>query len=382
MARRIFFSVCGEGYGHSSRDMALATELTGSGCNVLMGSYGYVLDRLKKSFNAVEIKKELEMVGKDGIFDLKATMYRSSSSALHFSKIISHEKKVIENFRADCVVADGRASAVLAAYRLGLPCIIISNQTSIEHFFKDEIFFLRFFGKSIELMMEGIEALSDKILIPDFPPPYTICNDILSKNRHLMKKQHFIGPVVSENFRNQIQNQIQIDIPCQPFVVAILGGHPFRRPIFYGILKIAHRFPGINFLIFAQFKDGNIPENVKVLEFIDDISSYMQRAEIIITQAGHSTTMEILTLGKPSLIIPDKGQIEQENNSARMKELGVCETLDHDSLNNENFFEKINILLNDPGFRDNARKYSEMIKQMSGCKKGADIILELSQTAN
>lgn len=377
MARRIFFSVCGEGYGHSSRDMALASELTGAGCNVLMGGYGYVLDRLKKSFNAVEIKKELEMVGKDGVFDLGATIYRSSGSALNFSKIISHENKVIENFRPDCVVADGRASAVLAAFRLGIPCIIISNQTSIEHFFKNTTFFLRFFGKGIELMLEGMEALSDKILIPDFPPPYTICNDTLSKNRHIMKKQHFIGPVVAEDF----QNQIQFDTPFQPFIITILGGHSFRRPIFEGILKIAHRFPGFNFLIFAQFKNGDIPENVKVLGFAEDISSYMQRAELIITQAGHSTAMEILTLGKPSLIIPDKGQIEQENNSARMKELGVCETLDYDSLNNENFFEKINILLNDSSFRKNAQKYSEMTKQMSGCKKGADFILELSETA-
>ena len=41
----------------------------------------------------------------------------------------------------------------------------------------------------------------------------------------------------------------------------------------------------------------------------------MAAAQLIIAQAGHSTAMEILTLGKPALIIPIKGQIEQENNA-------------------------------------------------------------------
>jgi uncharacterized protein (TIGR00661 family) len=125
MVHRIYFSVCGEGYGHSSRDMAIARELTCAGAEVLMGSYGYVLERLNKSFNAVEVEREFEMVGNKGSFDLKATITRSSSTAFLFSRIISDERKVMEDFNATCVVADGRSAAVFAAFKLGLPCIII-----------------------------------------------------------------------------------------------------------------------------------------------------------------------------------------------------------------------------------------------------------------
>jgi UDP-N-acetylglucosamine--N-acetylmuramyl-(pentapeptide) pyrophosphoryl-undecaprenol N-acetylglucosamine transferase len=376
MAHRIFFSVCGEGYGHSSRDLVIAEALTGAGSDVLMGSYGYVLDRLKKSFNAVEIKNEFEMVGKEGIFDLKGTISRSSSSAIRFSKMISNEKKIMEDFGATCVVSDGRIASVLAAFKLGLPCIMISNQTSLEPFFKDETFFLRLVGKPMELMMKTTMSLTDEVLIPDFPPPHTVCINTLSKSRHIMKKQRFIGPVVSMNGKSQTQD-LQ-DMPEKPFVVTLLGGHSFRLPIFNGILKIADRFPDFDFLIFTKFKSGNIPKNVKVMGFAEDISSYMQGAELIVTQAGHSTAMEILTLGKPALIIPDKGQIEQESNAARMKELGTCETLDYASLDTESFFEKINLLLNDSGFGERAKQYSEMAKKMDGCKKAADIISGLS----
>ncbi len=58
MNHRIYFSVCGEGYGHSSRDMAIARMLSDAGASVIMGSYGYVLLRLKENFKSIEVKSD------------------------------------------------------------------------------------------------------------------------------------------------------------------------------------------------------------------------------------------------------------------------------------------------------------------------------------
>jgi uncharacterized protein (TIGR00661 family) len=190
-----------------------------------------------------------------------------------------------------------------------------------------------------------------------------------------MKKQIFVGPVVSDKFRSPGKH-VEID---GPFVLTLLGGHSYRLPIFDGILKIAHRFPDMKFLIFTKFRSDNTPENVIVSEFAQDISAYMHSAQMIITQAGHSTAMEIMTLGKPSLIIPDQGQIEQESNAARMKDLGVCETLDYGSLGPGTLFEKIDMLLKDGKYRDKAVKFCELAKLMNGTKRAADIIIELSE---
>lgn len=74
MKHNIYFSVCGEGYGHSSRDLAIAKVLRRYGAHVLMGGYGYVLERLREDFDCVKIRRELEMVGDGGAFDLKATI--------------------------------------------------------------------------------------------------------------------------------------------------------------------------------------------------------------------------------------------------------------------------------------------------------------------
>lgn len=376
MVHKIYFSVCGEGYGHSSRDMAIAMILKNASACVLMGSYGYALDRLKKNFDAIEIEKEFEMTAKEGAFDLKATISQSRNSVFHYSRIISQEKKIMEDFSATCVVADGRSASVFAAFKLGLPCIIISNQTSIESFFKESEFLLNLVGKSVDLTLKTTMALAEEVLIPDFAPPHTVCLNMLSKSPHVMKKQRFIGPVVSAKYETKQPEPSGIK---SPFILTILSGHSFSRPIFDGILNIADRFPGINFLVFAKFKSDTIPKNTTVVGFCEDPSPYMAQAQLVIAQAGHSTAMEILTLGKPALIIPIKGQIEQEYNAKRMKELGMCETLDFESFNGEGLYEKINLLLNENRFKEKARRYSENARDMKGSQIAADIILELSK---
>jgi len=331
MSHRIYFSVWGEGYGHSSREIAIAEQLKGMGADILMGSYGYVLDRLGKNFDSIELKREFEMVGDKGSFDLGATIKKSRKNAIQFSSIIKEEKKAIEKFDATCVVADGRTAAIFAAFQLGLPCVNVSNQTSLEPFFRDSNFLVRLIGKPVELTMQTATTLAEVTLIPDLLPPNTVCLGSLGKSLHIMKKQCFVGPVVSSEF---LECAHQGDIRT-PFVLILLGGHSFRYPIFENILQIADQFPELDFLIFTKFKSDHLPPNVKVSEFATDISSYMKASDLIITQAGHSTAMEILTTGKPALIIPDKGQIEQENNAERMRELGSCETLDYDSLDPE-----------------------------------------------
>lgn len=373
MTHKIYFSVCGEGYGHSSRDIAIAKSLSANGCEILMGGYGYVLSRLGKSFRSVKIQREIEMVGKGGAFDLKATILKSRNTAFQFSNIISEEKKIMEEFNATCVVADGRTAAVLAAFSLGIPCVIISNQTSLEPFFKESSFFIRFLGIPVEMTLKTITALAEITIIPDFMPPDTVCLKTLSQSPQIMKKQIFVGPVVSIDA--DPGDPVDIDTP---FILTLLGGHSYRRPIFDNILKIANRFPDINFLLFTKFKSESYPENVRILEFVDDISSYMKSAQAIITQAGHSTAMEILTLGKPSLIIPDEGQIEQESNAQRMKELGVCETIQYSSLGTDLLSGKINALLSDKRFREKAMHYSEKARMMDGSIKASGLIMELS----
>jgi hypothetical protein len=96
MEHRIYFSVCGEGYGHSSRAISIASKLESKGAHILMGSYGYALERLKIFYPAVNIKKEFEMMAKEGAFDLKATLLQSKNSALNYSLTLRKDKELFD----------------------------------------------------------------------------------------------------------------------------------------------------------------------------------------------------------------------------------------------------------------------------------------------
>ena len=52
------------------------------GADILMGSFGYVLDRLKKSFDSIELKREFEMVADKGSFNPGATIKKSRKTAI------------------------------------------------------------------------------------------------------------------------------------------------------------------------------------------------------------------------------------------------------------------------------------------------------------
>ncbi len=57
----------------------------------------------------------------------------------------------------------------------------------------------------------------------------------------------------------------------------------------------------------AQTQDG-----LQVIEFTDDLMSYMNAADIVISMAGYNTICELLTLGKRSILVPRVRPIEEQ----------------------------------------------------------------------
>lgn len=68
---------------------------------------------------------------------------------------------------------------------------------------------------------------------------------------------------------------------------------------------------------------ANNPQ-VQIREFTDDLMSYMSAADVIVSMAGYNTVCEILSAGKPSVIIP-RSQPSQEQliRAERMTKLGL-----------------------------------------------------------
>lgn len=372
LSNKIYFSISSEGYGHSSRTMAISTMLDKK--DYIIGTYDYALERLKsKGLPCHKISQELKFVGQDGAFDVAKTILQNQSWLMNFNKMIDEEVDIIRKSGASCVVADGRMVPVMAAEKLKLPCITITNQSAFYPFFEQDNWFVRLLGVSFDSWMKMYLSSTEEILIPDFEPPYTVCLPNLSHNRKIMKRTRFVGPLV--NFDAESVPLLERNSE-RPYIVVSLGGHAYRRPLFDCILEAAKKLPEVDFEIFTFFEAAEIPSNVSIKGMQPDISSNLKTADIVIAQAGHSTAMEILALGKPSIIVPDLNQIEQENNAKRMAELEVSEVISHEKLSVEKMYDCIQKVMKDEKYKKNAQFFATMSKEMNARKKVADILVD------
>jgi len=372
LAKKIYFSISSEGYGHSSRTIAISTKLDKK--NYIVGTYDYALERLKaKGIPCHKIAQELKFVGHDGAFDVAKTIIQNQSWVMKFNKMIDEEVDIIKKSGASCVVADGRMIPVMAAEKLKLPCVTITNQSAFYPFFQQDNWLVKLLGVSFDSWMRMYLSSTEEILIPDFEPPYTICLPNLSHNRKIMKRTKFVGPLVNFDYE---------DVPLiereskKPYIVVTLGGHAYRKPLFDCILEVAKKLPDVDFDIFTLFESNDATKNVSIKGMLPDISSYLKTADLVISQAGHSTAMEILSLGKPSVIVPDLNQIEQENNAKRMAELQVAETISHDELTVQKMYECIQKVMKDEKYKKKAEFFAIMSKEMDAKRRVADILTE------
>ncbi|MEL6320194.1 MAG: glycosyltransferase, partial [Cyanobacteria bacterium J06626_14] len=71
--------------------------------------------------------------------------------------------------------------------------------------------------------------------------------------------------------------------------------------------------------------------------------TYMQQADLSVSMAGYNTTMNVLTTGVRSLLLPFTGNDDQEQTlrSERLEELGVVSVIRPSDLDPEQFAQRL-----------------------------------------
>jgi len=91
------------------------------------------------------------------------------------------------------------------------------------------------------------------------------------------------------------------------------------------IIACLNYFPQIKWHVFTKEANKQSEQGSISLYPIDedDFLKCMVKSDGVITNAGFTTTSEALYLGKPMLVIPMKGHVEQNFNAFALKKLGV-----------------------------------------------------------
>ncbi|MGZ8559866.1 MAG: glycosyltransferase, partial [Chitinophagaceae bacterium] len=209
-------------------------------------------------------------------------------------------KKAVNEYQFDAIIADNR----YGLYHSSVPSVFITHQLTIKNPFGKWVErFLqkinyRFINRFTECWIPDEEKenglageLSHPCVTPALPLQYAGMLSRLKKNNVLEKKGHlFISLSGPEPQRTILENKIIADISHHNGTACIVRG-----------------LPGISTLI-PSTNDIRFYNHLPAEEYNREI----EKAEFVISRSGYSTVMDILILGKKSILIPTPGQTEQE----------------------------------------------------------------------
>ncbi|MBS7619620.1 hypothetical protein KEJ21_03120 [Candidatus Bathyarchaeota archaeon] len=350
---RIYFSPCGLGLGHIGRLHPIALDLKRRGAEILFSTYLEGYDYAVKHGFPVIRSPHLNMETVNGKIDLKLSSATQGLPAIpRFTKQINVEISYMRNFKPDIVVSDSRMSSIFAAKFLDIPTILILNQFQPIVPRSQHNFTLSKIADGVLLtVVGGGWALSDRILIPDFPEPYTLSLESLRIPKRYQDHVKLIGsilPIKPEEINNTDRIKTQIGLKDdQTLIFAALSGPELERLPLIRILKpIFEKFPE-EYKIFMSL--GMPKEKMFFHEYgpliltpwVPNRFEYLKASDIIISRAGHETIMHSICFRKPQIVIPTPYHTEQYANARRIKDLGVGEAIHQKDISLESLLELV-----------------------------------------
>ena len=360
---KILISVCGEGFGHTTRCIAIGESLKNS-YEIAYIAYGKSKDFIEKhGFKVFETFPEIKLKGKDGKFDITSSIFNKEYSP---KKAIKREINIIKEYNPDLVISDCKYSTIVAAKLLKKPVICISNQNYTKYKLKTDLIVYPTM-KALNIINERCE----KFIVPDFPLPYTICE----YNLKIIKNMEFIGPLIRYDVDNVDDDG--------SYILSVIGGFEYRYKILEELGKIALNNNLNVKLVCGSYEvakklknDLNLTsykdKNVEIIPITTNMEELIKNAELIVSHGGHSTIMEALSFGKPLIVIPDLDHPEQGNNAKKVHDLGCGIALSYKEL--YRLEEAVFDIRNMKMYKRNALKMRELAKKYNGKKNIKKII--------
>lgn len=115
---------------------------------------------------------------------------------------------------------------------------------------------------------------------------------------------------------------------------------------------------------FDTFKENDLPKNVFVEPYVDNLSGLMKDMDLIISRAGASSMAEITSLGLPAILIPSPfvANNHQYYNALSLVNAEAGDMIEENDLSKEILIEHVDNILNN---EDIIKKYKANLKKIS-----------------
>ena len=346
--------VCGGTAGHVNPALAVASELRSRvpDAKILFVGAGKELEKKlipQAGFHLVNIRMSglrRSLSPDDIVFNVKTLRYLATAGV--------KAEKLIRRFKPDAVIGTGGYICypiLKKASQMGIPTIVHEAN--------------------------AVPGLATKMLSPGVDRVLTAFPGLEALYRH-PERVVFTGTPVRRGFVPQQEKPAAPKAGGKPLVVSFWGslGAEHMNEMMAEFIKL-NIDAGLFDHIHAAGKSGGaglikkrlkqlgvaeeLPPGIEVREYIDDMQSVMEAAEIIVCRAGGSTLAELTFMGKPAILVPSPytPNNQQIENAKYVMDAGGALVLQEKDCTGEALYSAASSLLAD----------GERLKEMAGAQK-------------
>ena len=383
---RIYFSPCGIGLGHASRSVPIAQGVVKRGGSVLFSTYLEAVDYVQKYGLPVVAAPPIQMENDPtGSIDIKGTTIEAGITAMPtFMEQIRFEILYMKAFRPHVVFSDSRLSTIYAARLLKLPIVLLLNQFLPRIPRVEDTNFFRIVDGAVLTLLGRSWTLSDVLVIPDFPEPYTISLDSLRMPRRYGARVNLVGCILPEkpednHRREEIRESLGVEEGQTLVYAGISGPRSERMPLIEMLVPMFKRFPDRYKVIMSMGVPGGGSKAVNhssltLIPWMKNRFEYLNACDMVISRGGHETIMQSICYGKPSIIIPVPKHPEQYGNARRAMELGAAKAIHQNSVSQESLIKRVNEMVDNDHYRKRLQEINSKEKLDMGLEHTLEVI--------
>lgn len=365
---RIYFAPCGIALGHAGRCMPVARRFQERGHSVYFSSYGEAVPFIRREgFNVGEVQAIRVYEKDDGTFNFRRTLAGSPREVLTFMAQVGAELNLIEHFKPDLVVADSRLSTVLAARMRRIIPVLMLHQLRIMIPTRQRVISKHRLSVKRAVERTGLEVLgslwklSKAIVVPDFPPPYTIAKANVVPSNQYVSKVKLVGPIIPrmpETLPPSDEMKRILGFDDRPLVLAAISGTKAEKQIISSRLQgIFRGFPDRYNIVLtkglADSQNGAPQPNggrLQVHNWLRDRHAYLKACDVLVTRGGHNTVSEAIYYGKPMVIIPTPSHSEHQGIAVSLANMGLGIPIQQSNLGRDILLKCVNGIVDDSGY--------------------------------
>lgn len=370
----------GTGLGHASRMLLIADQLKSEGYGIHFSSFNEGRAYLLMKDYSCDTVPPLDVVWtKDSGPSVSLTLRMFPKMLTLFGKHIAIEANRIAKLKPKVVFSDSRLSSIIAARILGLPSLSLMNQIRILLPVEKNHKAVDFAEQMGAEILGFIWSLSDEILIPDLPPPYTICERNITRIKSVQGKIDHIGLLVPrrdiDDVRvSKVRRILELDDSKPVFFAQISGPIGTKDELIRNIIDVG-RLSGESFSLVVsggvpggEIEPRRIGDNwfFEWCPFRDEIFSL---ADFAIIRGGHSTISNAISFGKPMLVLPIARHTEQIGNAERVEEIGLGLHIKAEDLSKTSLLSAMNAMASTDSYRSNASRVLGIASRYDALKR-------------